>query len=1085
MSSPPSPLAIATRLGSVSHADVALPATSATTSFGFIFAADANGYAWDVGSSKPHFNGDNKTYVFDDTTNPVNFPEIAAFLTNGINDPIALASADKAVNGPASSNVYMEAAAFGKSTDFIGNKVDSLHLVVQDVHIYATGGGALEFANYTWEVWGFAVPIWFTPPTDADGAYVFERNTETVSVVLASAANSVVLTWDTNSTPMVGSGTSWQLTVSNIANGVHQFQVFAPGTGSQSELRQVTFGYGLWSQNAIAPSTGPGIALDASGTPHICYQDAAGKIIYAVRTTSGWVNQIVTSAVTGGACGIALDKEGRAHLLFGRLQHAFFNGATWVIDTIDVNGIASQASIALNPKTDLPTVAYRDTLSTHRYLVVANRTSSGWTHSIADRNGNTGLQPSLAVDANGVPNVAYFDSTGFARYVNISVSQNKWDEEIIRGPAGYIKVDPATALGGVGRIAIALNSTGRPFVVIPGGGPLFGTIGYPGTWYAYWTHGAMTWTVDHMFLPGPVQAVSLAMDASNQPHIAFSVVGSPPPSSGVLTDLGYASLEGTSWNITYLSHVVTSGSLALVLTPLGAPIIAAGLTAGPSGSGLYLFASLRADHQAPVTTASLAGTLGTGGFYTSPVTVTLGATDDLSGVASTSYKLDSAAFAAYTAPVVVATDGNHTVQFYSTDASGNREATKSVSFKMALGGPPTTATLSGTHGTAGWYVSTVQVTLNANGGPSGVQSIHYRIDNGTWQTYALPFLVGEGVHSVDYYAVNNAGSQGSQSTSYINVDTTAPTVATHLSGTGNGGWYRSPVVLNLSATDALSGAALISVSVNGGPRNVTQGSTRSQTFSQDGITSVSYFATDRAGNAGVPKTVAVQIDRAPPSTSAQVLGTSGTSGWYTSNVSVELTATDPLSGVASIAYRVDNGSWQTYVAAISLHEGTHTVEYNATDILGNAEASHSLTVRVDTTAPVIGITSPIGLVTKSQVNVVWTGSDATSGIVGYAISVDGGAFIVLGMVTNATVGLADGAHTITIRATDAAGNQGLQQTSVTVNTGATVTPQGPGIGWQLGIVAAAIIAIVVAALVVARRRTRKQPPPPPGAGPKP
>ena len=48
----------------------------------------------------------------------------------------------------------------------------------------------------------------------------------------------------------------------------------------------------------------------------------------------------------------------------------------------------------------------------------------------------------------------------------------------------------------------------------------------------------------------------------------------------------------------------------MALTPGGAPIVVAGLTAGPSGASLYLFASNLAGHQVPVTTATLSGTLG-------------------------------------------------------------------------------------------------------------------------------------------------------------------------------------------------------------------------------------------------------------------------------------------------------------------------------------------------------------------------------------------------------------------------------------------------------------------------------------------
>jgi hypothetical protein len=100
--------------------------------------------------------------------------------------------------------------------------------------------------------------------------------------------------------------------------------------------------------------------------------------------------------------------------------------------------------------------------------------------------------------------------------------------------------------------------------------------------------------------------------------------------------------------------------------------------------------SVNIDETPPHTTASLSGTLS--------VQVTLTATDNLSGVASTVYQLDGGSVLTYSGPFMVSSTGSHTVLFYSTDKAGNVEATESVSF--TVGGPAYTisgqATLSGT-----------------------------------------------------------------------------------------------------------------------------------------------------------------------------------------------------------------------------------------------------------------------------------------------------------------------------------------------------------------------------------------------------
>jgi len=80
------------------------------------------------------------------------------------------------------------------------------------------------------------------------------------------------------------------------------------------------------------------------------------------------------------------------------------------------------------------------------------------------------------------------------------------------------------------------------------------------------------------------------------------------------------------------------------------------------------------DLHAPVTTASISGS--------TSVTVVLAATDNLSGVASTSYQLDGGTLTPYSTSLVVATAGNHTITFASTDLAGNVETLKSASFKV-------------------------------------------------------------------------------------------------------------------------------------------------------------------------------------------------------------------------------------------------------------------------------------------------------------------------------------------------------------------------------------------------------------------
>lgn len=96
------------------------------------------------------------------------------------------------------------------------------------------------------------------------------------------------------------------------------------------------------------------------------------------------------------------------------------------------------------------------------------------------------------------------------------------------------------------------------------------------------------------------------------------------------------------------------------------------------------------DVAAPVTTASLSPSEpdGTGGYYRSPVTVTLTAQDAGSGIAKTEYRVNSGGWQTYTAPFTYSEDGSYTVSYRSTDNAGNVEAEKQIAFMIGASEMP-------------------------------------------------------------------------------------------------------------------------------------------------------------------------------------------------------------------------------------------------------------------------------------------------------------------------------------------------------------------------------------------------------------
>ena len=297
-----------------------------------------------------------------------------------------------------------------------------------------------------------------------------------------------------------------------------------------------------------------------------------------------------------------------------------------------------------------------------------------------------------------------------------------------------------------------------------------------------------------------------------------------------------------------------------------------------------------------------------------------------------------------------------------------------------------------------------------------------------------------------------------------------PLVTANVIGTrGTNGWFTSPATLTLTATDTGGGVMVLTYSVDGGAwRNYA-----APLVFADGAYVVRYTATDRAGNTADVNTLVIRVDSALPNINAFESGTVGADGWFTSLTRVSLHASDNGSGVLRLGYRLDGGGTQDYSGPIALSQGVHFINATATDVAGNI-ATDSIEVRVDAIPPVLHLKALAATVTTGIVTVSWTGSDSTSGVSGYEVSVDGGVRQRVGMNSSFTTRLTDGSHTITIWAFDVAGNNVSQSVTFRIDTN-ILSPSGPYAGAPTyGIVLAAA---ALTGFVLWRRRRPVSPPP--------
>jgi len=396
--------------------------------------------------------------------------------------------------------------------------------------------------------------------------------------------------------------------------------------------------------------------------------------------------------------------------------------------------------------------------------------------------------------------------------------------------------------------------------------------------------------------------------------------------------------------------------------------------------------------------------------------------------------------------------------------------------------PVASASLSGTVGAANWFVSRVNVTLSATDDSSGVAAIHFRTDGGPWQLYGNPVPVSaEGSHTIDYYATDLAGNNESSHTATFHIDTVAPVTSAQVAGTLAGdGSYVSSVTVTLTASDATSGVQSEQYRIDGGPWR-----TYSVPFvlGGNGTHVFDYFATDVAGITEAMQNQSVRITgdfHVPPVSAMSAAGTLGANGWYLSPVTVTLTATSGSGIATTIAYRIDGNAWVTYSQPFTLPDGRHVLVYQATDADGYSEVSKSSSFNVDSTPPSVLANSPNVPIGPDD-SLSWSGSDGGSGIARYEVSIDGVAFVSIGLQTTLARHWTAGTHVVVVRAYDAAGNakSSVIQFSVAENPTPT-TPSGPSPPTPPGIpeIVVGLLMLGISMWFRPRVKTRRPVPPP-------
>jgi hypothetical protein len=190
------------------------------------------------------------------------------------------------------------------------------------------------------------------------------------------------------------------------------------------------------------------------------------------------------------------------------------------------------------------------------------------------------------------------------------------------------------------------------------------------------------------------------------------------------------------------------------------------------------------------------------------------------------------------------------------------------------------------------------------------------------------------------------------------------------------------------------------------------------------------------------------------------IGAPAAASIVTGLVSLSGTASDNVS-VASVAVSVDGGSWQTASgttswtsswSSLGVANGSHSLTARATDTSGNqSTAVESVTVNnpvPDTIPPTVTISAPTGGATVAGSVLVSGSAGDNVALASVRVAVDGGSWqSTSGMASWswawATTGLVNGSHSVTLQATDTAGNTSTATDTVTVSNPPPPPPPPP------------------------------------------
>ncbi len=375
--------------------------------------------------------------------------------------------------------------------------------------------------------------------------------------------------------------------------------------------------------------------------------------------------------------------------------------------------------------------------------------------------------------------------------------------------------------------------------------------------------------------------------------------------------------------------------------------------------------------------------------------------------------LDGGEFANCTSPKAYSglTDGSHDFKVRATDVDGNTDPTPAVHSWEVDTTPPDASISTGPNNPTNSTSASFVFTSTEAGG-----TFQCSLDGGAYADCASPddySGLEEGSHTFSVQATDAAGNTDATRATYNwRIDLTPPD--TSISSGPSNPTNSSSVSFVFASTETGSS---FQCSLDSGAYT-TCSSPQIYTGLAEGAHAFSVRATDIVGNVDpIPAVYNWEIDKTPPDTSIS----SGPIDPRNSTSATFVFASTETG--SSFQCSIDGGTYANCVSPKTyngLAEGSHTFNVKATDAAGNADATPAAyNWEIDTTPPDTTVDSgPVSPTNSPNASFAFSSTETGSS---FQCSIDSGAYADC-ISPKAYASLLEGDHSVSVRATDAAGN---------------------------------------------------------------